>query len=265
MIPSDFPRTREQDAGPPAIETRNLTVSYGGKPAIRNVTLAIEPGRLVGLVGPNGAGKSTLLRAIVGLLTPDTGRVAIFGQSPQAARRLVAYVPQRTEVDWDYPIVVEEVVLMGRFNHIGWVRRPRALDRQVAAECLRRVGMEAYAQRQIGQLSGGQQQRVFLARALAQETPIMLLDEPFVGVDAATEETIYRLLDAAKQEGRTVVVATHDLSRAQTAFDRLVLLNQYPIAYGPPQEVFTPSLLQRTYGGRLTLLDAADQRMVIRP
>lgn len=249
----------------PAIRVENLTVSYRGKPAIRNVSVTVEPGLRVGLVGPNGAGKSTLLRALVGLLTPDTGHVELFGRPVHQARRLVAYVPQRTEVDWDYPVVVEEVVLMGRFPHVGWVRRPGPEDRRVARECLRQVGMEALAQRQIGQLSGGQQQRVFLARALAQEAPVMLLDEPFVGVDAATEEAIYALLDRLREEGRTVVVATHDLSRAQTAFDRLLLLNQHVVAYGPPAEVFRPDLLQRTYGGRLTLLEVADQRMGIRP
>lgn len=250
---------------PPALRIHNLTVSYRGKPAIRNVTVTVEQGLRVGLVGPNGAGKSTLLRALVGLLQPDTGSVEVFGGPVWQARQLVAYVPQRSEVDWDYPVVAEEVVLMGRFPHLGWVRRPGPKDREVARECLRQVGMEEFARRQIGQLSGGQQQRVFLARALAQEPRLFLLDEPFVGVDAATEETIYGLLDRFRKEGRTVVVATHDLSRAQTAFDRLLLLNQHVVAYGPPTEVFQPNLLQRTYGGRLTLLEVADQRMVIRP
>ncbi len=249
----------------PAIRVENLTVSYRGKPAIRNVSVVVGQGLRVGLIGPNGAGKSTLLRALVGLLVPDTGRVELFGRPVREARKLVAYVPQRSEVDWDYPVVAEEVVLMGRFPHVGWVRRPRPEDRRVARECLRQVGMEALAHRQIGQLSGGQQQRVFLARALAQEARLLLLDEPFVGVDAATEEAIYGLLDRLREEGRTVVVATHDLSRAQTAFDRLLLLNQHVVAYGPPAEVFQPALLQRTYGGRLTLLEVADQRMAIRP
>ncbi|MDR7417256.1 MAG: metal ABC transporter ATP-binding protein [Armatimonadota bacterium] len=244
----------------PAIEVRNLTVSYREQPAVRHVSFQIEPGLLVGLVGPNGAGKSTLLKALVGLVVPDTGAVRIFGQPISQTRRLVAYVPQRSEVDWDYPIVVEEVVLMGRFVHLGLVRRPGPEDRRIAREALRQVGMEGFADRQIGQLSGGQQQRVFLARALAQEARVLLLDEPFVGVDAATEETIYVLLRRLQQEGRTVVVATHDLSRAQTAFDRLLLLNQVLVAYGPPERVFTPELLQRTYGGRLTLLEAAHQR-----
>lgn len=249
----------------PAIQVQNLTVSYRGKPAIRNVTVTVERGLRVGLIGPNGAGKSTLLRALVGLLVPDTGTVELFGKPVPEARPRVAYVPQRSEVDWDYPVVVEEVVLMGRFPHLGWVRRPGPDDRRVARECLRQVGMEGFAHRQIGQLSGGQQQRVFLARALAQEAQLLLLDEPFVGVDAATEETIYALLDRLREEGRTVVVATHDLSRAQTAFDRLLLLNQHVVAYGPAAEVFRPDLLQRTYGGRLTLLEVADQRMAIRP
>jgi len=246
----------------PAIEVRNLTVSYRSRPAIRNVTVQIDPGLLVGLVGPNGAGKSTLLKAVVGLVLPDSGTVRIFGQPIEAVRPQVAYVPQRSEVDWDYPIVVEEVVLMGRYPHLGLLRRPGPEDRQIVRAALRQVGMEAFADRQIGQLSGGQQQRVFLARALAQEASILLLDEPFVGVDAATEETIYALLRRMREEGRTVVVATHDLSRAQTSFDRLLLLNQVLVAYGPPKEVFTPALLQRTYGGRLTLLAVADQKRV---
>jgi len=248
----------------PAIRVHNLTVSYRGKPAIRNITVTVEQGLRVGLIGPNGAGKSTLLRALVGLLVPDRGFVELFGKPVREARKLVAYVPQRSEVDWDYPVVAEEVVLMGRFPHLGWVRRPGPEDRRLVRECLRQVGMEAFGQRQIGQLSGGQQQRVFLARALAQQARLLLLDEPFVGVDAATEEAIYALLDRLREEGRTVVVATHDLSRAQTAFDRLLLLNQTVIAYGPPAEVFQPALLQRTYGGRLSLLEVADQRMAMR-
>ncbi len=249
----------------PALWVRNLTVSYQGRPAVRHVTFQVEAGLLVALIGPNGAGKSTLFKALVGLLTPDAGEVRIFGKPIAQVRRLVAYVPQRSEVDWDYPIVVEEVVLMGRFVHLGLIRRPGPEDRRIARQALQQVGMEAFADRQIGQLSGGQQQRVFLARALAQEARVLLLDEPFVGVDAATEEAIYTLLRRMREEGRTVVVATHDLSRAQTAFDRVMLLNQVVVAYGVPSRVLTPELLQRTYGGRLTLLEVADQRRWSRP
>ncbi|MCS6936470.1 MAG: metal ABC transporter ATP-binding protein [Candidatus Bipolaricaulota bacterium] len=246
-----------------AIEIENLSVSYGAHRVLRNVTLKIEPGQMVGIFGPNGAGKSTLLKAILGLLPRDGGQVRLFGEDIDAMRRRVAYVPQRESVDWDFPVLVEDVVLMGRYVHLGWVRRPTSADRERVAQALRQVELAPLAKRQIGQLSGGQQQRVFLARALAQEADIYMLDEPFIGVDAATEQKIFEILRELRREGKLVLVVNHDLSTAQQ-FDRLVLLNGQLIAYGAVGEVFKPDLLQRAYSGRLTLLEEADRWIAVR-
>ncbi len=243
----------------PAIETHNLTVSYSKRPVLWNVDVAIPPGRLVGVIGPNGAGKSTLLKTTMGLLPASSGWVKIFGKPIKEARRRVAYVPQRESVDWDFPVTALDVVLMGRYGRLGWFGRLKASDRQAAQEALHKVGMEAFARRQISNLSGGQQQRVFLARALAQETDVYLMDEPFVGVDAATEKAILELLSELRERGKTVLVVSHDLDSARRNCDDLLLLNMRVVAYGAAKEVFTPPLLQKTYGGRLTILsDAAD-------
>lgn len=243
---------------PPAIALRNLTVSYDRKPAIRNVSLDIPAGSQVAVVGPNGAGKSTLIKAVVGLAPIDAGRILVHGLPIGQLRQRVAYVPQRGSVDWDFPVRVRDVALMGRYGRIGWVRRPGRRDREIAESALERMGMSDYANRQIGQLSGGQQQRVFLARALAQEADVLLLDEPFVGVDAATEEAIFDLLATAGEEGRTVVVVNHDLGEVRRQFQQVLLLNGRVVAFGPPEEVMTAQLLRRTYGGRLTVLDTAE-------
>ncbi|MCS6903081.1 MAG: metal ABC transporter ATP-binding protein [Candidatus Bipolaricaulota bacterium] len=246
-----------------AIEIENLSVSYGTHRVLRNVTLKIEPGQMVGVFGPNGAGKSTLLKAILGLLPGDGGRVRLFGEDVHAMRRRVAYVPQRESVDWDFPVLVEDVVLMGRYAHLGWLRRPAHADRERAAHALQQVEMTPLAKRQIGQLSGGQQQRVFLARALAQEADIYMLDEPFIGVDAATEQKIFEILRELRNLGKLVLVVNHDLSTARQ-FNRLILLNGQLVAYGTADEVFKPELLQRAYSGRLTLLEEADRWIVVR-
>jgi ABC-type Mn2+/Zn2+ transport system ATPase subunit len=247
----------------PAILVDNLRVSYNSTPALIGIDLRIEAGLAVGILGPNGAGKSTLFKAILGLVPVDRGRILIHGGPIEQRRSWVAYVPQKESIDWDYPITVEEVALMGRYPHLRLARRPNQSDRQKAQQALELVGIDTLAKRQIGQLSGGQQQRVFLARALTQEAPVLLLDEPFVGVDAATEEKVLDLIEKLKNEGRTVVVVSHDLGKASQNFDRLALINQRLVAYGPIDQVFIPSLLSKAYGGRLTMLSAAEQLMVV--
>jgi len=247
----------------PAVQLRNVTVSYDRRPAIRGVSVNVPQATRMAIVGPNGAGKSTLIKAVVGMVPLDSGDIRVHGELIDRVRQRVAYVPQRGAVDWDFPVLVRDVVMMGRYGLLGWFRRPGRRDRDQVARALERMGMSDLAERQIGQLSGGQQQRVFLARALAQEADVLLLDEPFVGVDAATEEAIFRLLDAAQAEGKTVVVVNHDLGSVTRNFDLVLLINGRVVAYGPPSEVIQPQLLQRTYGGRLTVLDAADQLVVI--
>jgi manganese/iron transport system ATP-binding protein/manganese/zinc/iron transport system ATP- binding protein len=235
----------------PAIEVRNLTVSYGERPALLDVSVSIEPDQLVGVIGPNGSGKSTLIKAILGFVRPDVGEVRIAGQNVDRAKGLVAYVPQRGAVDWDFPITVKEVALMGRYQQIPWYRSLRKIDHEAALDALAMVRMSDFADRQIGQLSGGQQQRVFLARALAQGADILLLDEPFAGVDAATERAILEVLERAKAAGKTLVVVHHDLTTASEYFDNLILLKQRLYAYGPPRVVLQEELLSQVYEGRL--------------
>lgn len=238
----------------PALEVHDLTVSYHRKPVLWNVDLAIPTGQLVGIIGPNGAGKSTLIKAVMGLLPLSSGWVQVFGQPIDTQREIVAYVPQRESVDWTFPVTAMDVVLMGRYGNTPWWKRIGKADRERARECLEKVGMLPYANRQISNLSGGQQQRVFLARALAQESQIYLMDEPFAGVDAATESAIIKLLQELRAGGKTVLVVNHDLQTAREYFDMLILLNMRLVAFGPTENVFTPELLQKTYGGRLTIL-----------
>ncbi|TLD71078.1 metal ABC transporter ATP-binding protein [Phragmitibacter flavus] len=237
-----------------ALELHDLTVSYHKKPVLYGVDLTVPEGSLVGLIGPNGAGKSTLIKAVMGLLPVSGGWVKVFDEPFAKAKRRVGYVPQRESVDWDFPVNVMDVVLMGRYGHLGWLRRPGKADREKAREALDKVAMLPYANRQISNLSGGQQQRVFLARALAQESDLYLMDEPFAGVDAATERAIITLLQDLKSRGKTILVVHHDLTTVKEYFDRLVLLNMRVVASGPTNEIFTVDLLQKTYGGRLTLL-----------
>jgi manganese/zinc/iron transport system ATP- binding protein len=239
---------------PPALELHDLSVSYHKKPVLYGVDLAIPPGSLTGLIGPNGAGKSTLIKAAMGLLPIQGGWARFFGLPLERARLRVGYVPQREEVDWDFPVNALDVVLMGRYGRLGWLRRPGKADRKAAEEALDKVGMLPFRDRQIANLSGGQQQRVFLARALAQDCDLYLMDEPFSGVDAATEKSIMDLLREWRAQGRTMLVVHHDLTTARDYYDRLVLLNMRVVASGPTSEVFTVDLLQKTYGGRLTIL-----------
>jgi manganese/iron transport system ATP-binding protein/manganese/zinc/iron transport system ATP- binding protein len=243
--------TTTENQSSATIEVKNLTVSYGPKPALLDVSLTIEKGMLVGIIGPNGAGKSTLIKAILGFVKRDVGSVKILGVSAEKAKGLVAYVPQRGAVDWDFPVRVKEVAMMGRYGSIPWYRNPGEEDWEIVDKSLEMVRMTEFKERQIGQLSGGQQQRVFMARALAQGSEILLLDEPFAGVDAATERAILDVLERAKSSGRTLVVVHHDLATASEYFDRLILIKQRLYAYGPPQAVLQENLLSEVYEGRL--------------
>lgn len=241
------------------LEIHDLTVAYHKKPVLYGIDLSVPAGHLVGIIGPNGAGKSTLIKTILGLLPISGGWVRIFGKDYKESHRRVGYVPQRESVDWDFPVNVMDVVLMGRYGRLRLAQRPTKADREMAAECLDKVKMLPYANRQIGNLSGGQQQRVFLARALAQESDLYLMDEPFAGVDAATEAAIIELLRELKSRGKTLLVVHHDLASAREYFDMLILMNMRLVAFGPTNEVYTPEILQTTYGGRLTILSDVAQ------
>jgi manganese/zinc/iron transport system ATP- binding protein len=241
----------------PPVEVHDMTVAYHRKPVLWDIDLVVPQGQLVAIVGPNGAGKSTLIKAILGLIPLASGKVEIFGLPYEQQRHLVGYVPQRETVDWDFPVTALDVVLMGTYGRLGWFRRPGAAEKKRSTECLEQVGMSRYGGRQIRQLSGGQQQRVFLARALAQDAQIYFMDEPFAGVDAATEQAIVELLQALREQGKTVLVVHHELQTVKEYFDYVILLNMRLVAAGPVSTTFTPEMLQTTYGGRLTILDEA--------
>lgn len=238
-----------------AIDAEDITIAYHDKPVIWDVDFQVPPGIMMAIVGPNGAGKSTLLKGILGLIKLTAGQVNIFGDTYQKQRKLVGYVPQRTAVDWDFPTTVLDVVLMGTYGRLGWIKRPGKQEIYQATEALEKVGMREYSDRQISQLSGGQQQRVFLARALTQDAEIFLMDEPFQGVDAATERTIIAILKDLKHAGKTVVAVHHDLQTVTEYFDWVTLLNVRRIAGGPVKEIFTNENLRRTYGGKLSFLE----------
>lgn len=237
-----------------ACHVEDLTVSYRERPVLWDIDLDIPPGVMAAIVGPNGAGKSTLIKAILGLVPPVAGHVRLFGLPVDKARGRVAYVPQRQSVDWDFPATVLEVVVMGLYGQLGWLRRPGRAEKARALAALEQVGMQAYAGRPISQLSGGQQQRVFIARALVQQADLLFLDEPMAGVDAVTEAAIVTLLKAQRDAGRTVVVVHHDLQTVARYFDWLVMLNQRIIAQGPVTEVYTEDNLRAAYGGQLALI-----------
>lgn len=244
-----------------SLEIHDLTVSYDKKPVLWGVDLTLPKGAIVGIVGPNGAGKSTLIKAIMGLIPLSAGFVKIFDKTLDEVRNKVSYVPQKESVDWDFPASVYDVVLMGRYGKLGFLKRPRKADKEAATNALRQVGMEAYAKRQISQLSGGQQQRVFLARALTQEADIYFMDEPFAGVDAATEKAIIQILQQLAKDGKTVIVVHHDLQSVTTYFDWLIMLNLRLVAAGKTSEVFTDKFIEETYGGKLTLLSEVGDLM----
>ncbi len=261
-------KTREQtvddnadalESRPAILDVHDITVAYHRKPVLWNVDLVIREPRLVGIVGPNGAGKSTLIKAILGLVPIAGGYVRLFGKPLAKQRRRVGYVPQRESVDWDFPVSVMDAVLMGTYGELGWFRRPGRPQKDRARECLKQVGILDLAGRQIGQLSGGQQQRVFLARALAQNADIYFMDEPMAGVDAATEQIIFRLLRDLRDAGKTVLVVHHDLRTVPAYFDDVALLNMRLVAHGPVADIFTQDNLRRAYGGRLGILETAGE------
>ncbi|RME80988.1 MAG: metal ABC transporter ATP-binding protein [Planctomycetota bacterium] len=243
-----------------AIELLNLTVSYHHKPALRGVSLKIPKGKITTIMGPNGAGKSTLLKAIIGLESLDTGEVRILGESQQKGKKWIAYLPQKEMIDWDFPMVVEDVVMMGRYPFLGPFRRIRHEDRIKVREALEKVNMWDFHNRHIRFLSGGQQQKVFIARALVQEAEILFMDEPFVGVDAKTQNVLLELIKGLKDEGKTVVVINHDF-QILDHFDYLVFLNKQVIAAGPVEEVHNERNYSLAYGGRMPLVEKAEQRI----
>ncbi|MEH6941794.1 metal ABC transporter ATP-binding protein [Bacillus sp. JJ722] len=245
------------------LKVNNITVAYQKKVVLQNVSFSVPQGKLIGIIGPNGAGKSTLIKSILGLVPPVSGKVEIFGDSYEKQRKLVGYVPQKESVDWDFPTDALDVVTMGRYGKLGWFKRPTRNDKEIARTCLEKVGMSEFSNRQISQLSGGQQQRVFLARALAQEADLYFMDEPFAGVDAATERAIISLLTELKNEGKTVLVVHHDLNTVKEYFDWVMLVNGELIDIGPTEEVFTNELLQKTYGGKLTMLDHNSSAIIV--
>jgi manganese/iron transport system ATP-binding protein len=249
-------------AGLPAIRVEDLSIGYHDEPVLSHVDLSVASGSLVGLIGPNGSGKSTLFKTMTGLLQPWSGKVLING-NPGKPGPEVAYVPQTETVDWSFPVTARQVVMMGRYPRLGFIRWPRKRDHEIVDRSLEMVGMTEFGDRQIGQLSGGQRQRVFLARALAQEPSILLLDEPVSGVDATTQHQIFELLDRLCSEGVTTIVASHDLSCVAQRFDHVLLLNKTVHGYGPPEDVLTQDLLNQTFQSHLLLLRLGTRTFVV--
>lgn len=247
----------------PVVEFRNVTIRYAGdRPALADATFALARGERVAVVGPNGAGKSTLLKAIAGILAPSAGSVDVYG-AVAGGHICIGYVPQRSQVDWSFPVTVADVVLMGRVARIGLLRQAGRDDRRLVADSLAQVGMSALAGRQIGELSGGQQQRVFIARALAQEAELLLMDEPLTGLDVPSQEAIFNILDLLRARGLTVLVSTHDLQLAADRFDRLMLLRRRIIGFGRAAEVLTPANLRQAYGSHMTVIAAAEGALAL--
>jgi ABC-type Mn2+/Zn2+ transport system ATPase subunit len=248
-------RFASHEHGSPALAVADLTVQFNSHYALENVSFELHAGEQVAVVGPNGAGKSTLLKALAGVLKPNRGSVEVYGHEP-GRHVCIAYVPQRSAVDWSFPVSVTDVVMMGRTGRLGLLRRPGKLDAAAVRESLNLVGIAELGARQINELSGGQQQRMFIARALAQEAELMLMDEPLTGLDLPSQEGILRILSDLRQRQVTVMVSTHDLNQAAEHFDRVLLIKQRLISFGSPAEVFTPQQLLEAYGGHLRLLPA---------
>ncbi len=245
------------------LEVRDLSAAYGGRPAVEGVSFAIPPGHMVGIVGPNGAGKSTLFKAILGLVPRLSGEILLHEADARGQRALMGYLPQLDVIDKAFPVSVADVVMMGRYRRIGWCRWPGPSDVRAVHEALERVDLVAQAETQIGHLSGGQQQRALLARALAQDTHLLLLDEPVSGVDATTQHLIFAVLEELRKAGKTVVVATHDLNCVIERFDQVLCINRRLIAYGPPAEVFRRDILDQTYGSHLMVVQVGGRRVVV--
>lgn len=246
----------------PILNLENVSVQFNGTPALNNVSFHLHPGERVAIIGPNGAGKSTLFNVISGVLPPTRGQVNIYGSRP-GRHICIAYVPQRSQVDWKFPVNVADVVMMGRVSKLGLFKWPKGKDWALVNEALNLVGMAHLSKRQIGELSGGQQQRVFVARALAQEAELILMDEPLTGLDVKSQEDIFNILGSLRERKVTVLVATHDLNLAAERFDRLMLLNQRIIGFGHAADVFTPELLNQAYSGSMRLIETADGTMMI--
>lgn len=252
----------QADPGDFPLVVRDLTVAYHRKPVVWDIDLEIPAGKLVGIIGPNGAGKSTLIKACLDLIPKTSGEVSLFGKPYAKQYKRVGYVPQRESVDWDFPVSVLDVVAMGTYGQLGWFRRVTKRSKALAMQALERVGLADYADRQISQLSGGQQQRTFLARALVQDADFYFMDEPFAGVDAATERAIVELLKDLQSSGKTCLVVHHDLATVSKYFDWTILLNMRVVASGPTSEVFHNENLRKTYGGKLSLLSEAAEELI---
>ncbi len=245
------------------LDVRNLAAGYGERPALEDVTFAVRPGQMVGVIGPNGAGKTTLFKAILGLLPRLRGEILLHDADALAQRALMGYLPQLDAIQRSFPISVSDVVMMGRYPAIGWVKRPRQPDREAVRAALERVALLDRADTQIGRLSGGQTQRVLLARVLAQDPHLLLLDEPVSGVDPATQHAIFAVLEELRDAGKTVIVATHDLNCIVERFDLVLCLNRRLVAWGPPADVFRDDLLEETYGSHLMIVRVGDRRIVV--
>ncbi|MBC8076833.1 MAG: metal ABC transporter ATP-binding protein [Chloroflexales bacterium] len=259
-LPSEIAHRREVPA--PALAVDNLVVRYGQQPVLTGVSFALPRGELVGIIGPNGAGKTTLLKAILGLVPRESGSVAVEGAPVRRRSSSIAYVPQRDAINWRFPASVLDVVIMGRYSRLGWFRRPGPVDRAIALACLEQVGMQQHSRRAIADLSGGQQQRVFLARALAQEPDVLLLDEPISGVDVPAQEAVLDILASLARAGKTLLLTTHDLRCNMDRFSGLLALNRRVVALGPVEAVLTPAVLAQTYGTSLVLHDGTAVTLV---
>lgn len=229
------------------IDVKNLSVSYYGKNVLNKISFSEESGKLIGIIGPNGAGKSTLMKGMLGLIPIDSGQVTFLNQPKKKIQKKIAYVPQRNNIDWDFPIIVKDAVLLGTYPRLGTFKRPGKKEKAFAMACLEKVGMEAYADRQIGELSGGQQQRVFLARALAQDADLFFLDEPFVGIDVNSEEIMIDILRQLREEGKTIFIVHHDLSKVENYFDDIILINKKLYGAGAVKDVFQKEKIQKCF------------------